>query len=108
GEVAAEISIVPTAAADDVEGGEQREVHGAGGVRWLDRGGDAELPKARHVGAVDQLDMLDPVAAVALAVRALRGLVAVDGGTDGAVADGVDGDLHAAPVDLGGDLVEPL
>jgi len=72
----------------------------------LDGGGDAKRTEAGHVGPVDKFDMLDPVAAVALAVGALCGFVAVDRGPDRAVADGVDGDLVPAAVDLGGDLVE--
>ena len=48
--------------------------------------------------------MLDAVARVALAVGVARGLVAVQRAPHGCIADGVHGDLEAAPVDLGGDL----
>jgi hypothetical protein len=50
--------------------------------------------------------MFDPVAAVAAAVGLPCRLIAVDGGADRAIADGMDGDLQAPPVDLGRDPVE--
>lgn len=52
--------------------------------------------------------MLDPVAAVARAVRQPRHLIAVDRLPHRPVADGMDGDLQAPPVDLGTDRLEPL
>lgn len=71
-------------------------------------GGDAKRTKPRHIGLVDQFDMLDPVAAVAAAVALRCGLIAVDGLAHCPVADGMDRDLQPAPVGFGADVLEPL
>ena len=46
----------------------------------------------------DRVDMLDPVARIARAIRPGRRLIPVDGGAHGAIAHGMGGDLQAAPV----------
>ena len=62
--------------------------------------------EARNVGGVDQLHMLHPVAGVAAAIGAERRLITVEHDPHRAIADGMDGDLQAAPVSLDGDLGE--
>ena len=59
------------------------------GPLQLHVGDDAELGEPRVVVRVHQLQVRDGVTAVAVAVGLARDLVPVEGGTDGAVADGV-------------------
>ena len=77
-------------------------------MRRLQAGGDAKRTQPGHVGGIDQLDMFDAVAAVAGPVGGAGGLIAVDHRTHRAIADGMDRDLQAAPVDLGRDSGETL
>ncbi|MND82159.1 hypothetical protein D3C80_739810 [compost metagenome] len=74
----------------------------------LHRGYDAKLFETRNVIFVDDLDMFDTVARIALAVRLRCGLVGVEHHAHRAVADRVDGDGEFQPVCFGDDVVEML
>ena len=72
---------------------------------------DAMTPSSAKRGTSDgrdDLDVLDPVAAVALAVRLLRRLITVEHCAHRAVADRMHGDLQPSSVDLDGQLDELL
>lgn len=60
----------------------------------------AKGSKARNVGGLDDLDVLDPVARVPRAIGLHGGFIAVQDRAHRAVADRVHGDLQTAPVRL--------
>ena len=78
-----------------------REKAATGCMQRLDRGHDIQCCEARDVVRVHHLQVLDPVAAVALAICRLRGLQRVNGPADAGIADGMHRNLKAQPVRLG-------
>ena len=67
-DAAPQIGVVPAVAADHRLHRRHREIHRARRMRRLQAGDDPQRADARDVGLVDQFDMLDPVAQVAVAV----------------------------------------
>ena len=84
--------------ADAAENGFRRNTRHANARDGLQRCDDAQCGKSRNVLRVNQFDMFNAVAGVALAVLLLCKFIGINGPPHAAIADGVGGDLQAMRV----------
>ena len=69
-------------------------------MRWLKAGRYPKRTKAGNVGWINQLDMLDPMAAVAWTIGPACSLIAINGAAHSPVANRMHSDLKPATIDL--------